>query len=114
MWFPAPASNSNETTADVPLWQPSDSEIMRIRAWGYRDPSALKVRTVGAGDVVLELTIDERGRVVDYNLTSGKMTPELGSMILFSRCNPATYFGRPTSGKLVYQIGRASCRQRIC
>ena len=108
MWFPAPASDAKHTAADVPLWQPSDSEIMRIRAWGYRDPSALNVRATGAGDVVLELTIDERGRVVDYNLTSGKMTPELGSMILFSRFNPATYFGRPTSGKLVYRLSQNS------
>jgi hypothetical protein len=66
------------------------------------------VRTTGAGDAVLELTIDERGRVVDYTLTSGQMTPELGAMILLSRFNPATLFGRPTSGKLVYRLSQIS------
>jgi hypothetical protein len=105
VWFPAEAAKQ---TADVPLWRPSDQEIMRMHAWGYIGPSPLDVRTTGAGDAVLELTIDERGRVVDYNLTSGKMTPELGNMILLSRFNPATLFGRPTSGKLVYRLSQIS------
>jgi hypothetical protein len=105
VWFPALATK--QTADDVPLY-PSNSEILRMRAWGYIGPTALYVRTIGAGDAVLELTIDERGRVVDYNLTSGKMTPELGSMILFSRFSPATVFGRPTSGKLVYRLSQIS------
>ena len=96
VWFPAMAYK--QSVDDVPL-----------STWGYAGPSPLDVRTTGAaGDVVVELTIDERGRVVDYIVTSGKMTPELGGMILFSRFNPATLFGRPTSGKLVYRLSQIS------
>lgn len=95
IWFPAKASK--QTVEDVPLY-----------AWGYNGPSPLQVRATGAGDAVLELTIDERGRVMDYTLISGQMTPELGSMILLSRFNPATLFGRPTSGKLLYRLSQIS------
>jgi hypothetical protein len=96
VWFPAVASN--QSSDDVPL-----------ATWGYIGPSPLDVRAAGgAGNAVVELTIDERGRVVDYTVTSGKMTPELGGMILFSRFNPATLFGRPTSGKLVYRLSQVS------
>jgi anti-sigma factor RsiW len=102
------AMASKQNADDVPLWQPSSSDMQRIHAWGYNGPSPLEVRTTGAGDAVLELTIDERGRVVDYTLVSGKMTPELGNMILLSRFNPATLFHRPTSGKLLYRLSQIS------
>jgi len=105
MWFPAKASK--QPSEDVPLY-PSSSEVLRLHAWGYISPSPLEVRITGAGDAVLELTIDERGRVVDYTLKSGEMTPEVGSMILLSRFTPATLFGRPTSGKLVYRLSQIS------
>jgi hypothetical protein len=95
IWFPARASK--QAVEDVPLY-----------VWGYNGPSPLEVRTIGAGDAVLELTIDERGHVVDYTLVSGQMTPELGNMILLSRFNPATMFGRPTSGKLLYRLSQIS------
>jgi hypothetical protein len=96
VWFPA--MPSAQTADDPPL-----------STWGYTGPSPLDVRaTSAAGDVEVELTIDERGRVVDYTVASGKMTPELGNMILFSRFNPATLFGRPTSGKLVYRLSQIS------
>jgi len=56
--------------------------------------------TGGAGDAVVELTIDERGRVVGLHGHQRRDDAELGRMILFSRFNPATQFGQPTSGKL--------------
>lgn len=95
IWFPAKASK--QAVEDVPLY-----------VWGYNGPSPLEVRTIGAGDAVLELTIDERGHVVDYTLISGQMTSELGAMILLSRFNPATLFGRATSGKLLYRLSQIS------
>jgi hypothetical protein len=107
VWFPYMAAQ--RTVDDVPVFpNPTGSELLRMNSWGYIAPSPLDVRATGAGDAVLELTIDEHGRVVDYDLTSGEMTPELGSMILLSRFAPATHFGRPTSGKLVYRLSQIS------
>jgi hypothetical protein len=64
-------------------------------------------------DTVLELTIDATGRVSDYSVSRGQLTPEMQSIILFSRFTPATQYGRPTSGKasIVFHV-RARRRVR--
>ncbi|HEY1241518.1 MAG TPA: zf-HC2 domain-containing protein [Bryobacteraceae bacterium] len=54
---------------------------------------------VSGDDTVLELTIDATGRVSDYSVSRGQLTPEMQSIILFSWFTPATQYGRPTSGK---------------
>jgi anti-sigma factor RsiW len=51
-------------------------------------------------DTVLELTIDERGRVADYSVENGTLTPDMESLILFSTFTPATVFGQPTWSKV--------------
>jgi hypothetical protein len=48
---------------------------------------------------VLELTIDNEGRVADYIVRQGHLTPEMLSIIQFSRLTPAMFFGKPTWGK---------------
>jgi hypothetical protein len=50
-------------------------------------------------ETVLELTIDERGRVTDYSVRRGVLTPDMVNVLLFSRFTPATAFGQPTWGK---------------
>jgi len=86
-----PATPSKQSVGDVPL-----------PLWVYAGPSGKDVRSVRASCEVL-LTIDERGRVTDYIVTSGEMTPDLGDMILRSRFNPATVFGQPTPSRLLYR-----------
>ena len=54
----------------------------------------------GAGDTVVELTVDERGRVTSYSNIEGKLTPEMENDLLFYRFTPATAFGYPTWGKV--------------
>lgn len=49
---------------------------------------------------VVELTIDESGRVTDWSVLRGKLTPDIQSIIMFSKFSPATYLGTPTSGKV--------------
>jgi hypothetical protein len=49
---------------------------------------------------VVELTIDENGRVIDYSVSHGKLTPDLQSIIMFSQFQPATLLGLRTSGKV--------------
>ena len=50
-------------------------------------------------DTILELDIDETGRVSDYSVQGGQLTPEMATLILFSRFTPATLNGRAISGK---------------
>jgi len=60
-----------------------------------------------AGDVVVELTIDGQGRMVDYRIVSGRnelandaVRRSLENTLLFIEFTPATAFGQPTAGKM--------------
>jgi len=69
----------------------------------FTDPSLGRLNPVNeGGDVVVTLLIDERGRVTDYQITGGEPSPELTNMILFSKWTPATLFGQPTWGTVVF------------
>jgi hypothetical protein len=64
-------------------------------------PRIEPVGTVNPEDAnVVELTIDENGRVIDYSVSHGKLTPDLQSIIMFSQFQPATLLGLRTSGKV--------------
>ena len=57
------------------------------------------------------MTIDGNGQVLDYAVPRpGKITPEqannIGNLLLFTSFNPATWFGRPTSGKITVSFKR--------
>ena len=54
---------------------------------------------MSSDQIALELTIDEQGRVADYAVSQGQLTPEMQNIILFSRFTPAMFFGKPTWGK---------------
>ena len=72
----------------------------RVVGWTGDFPRLEPMNTVGSSDeAVVELTIDEQGRVADYSVSQGQLTPEMQSIILFSRFTPATFFGRSTWGK---------------
>lgn len=49
---------------------------------------------------IVDLTIDETGKVVDWNVVRGVITQDMKSVILFSSFEPATNMGIPTSGKI--------------
>jgi hypothetical protein len=51
-----------------------------------------------AGANVVWLTVDENGKVIDYSVAQGKLTPDLASIIMLSQFRPATYLGAPTLG----------------
>src|SRR5215469_10955532 len=69
-------------------WRPG--EIPRLEAVDAVVPS---------DENVLELTIDEEGRVADYAVRQGQLTPEMLTFIQFSQFTPAMFFGKPTWGK---------------
>jgi hypothetical protein len=60
---------------------------------------------------VVELTIDEKGRVSDYSIWSGHLTPDFKDIIMFSEFTPATFLGTPTSAK-VRIVQRPAARRR--
>ena len=49
---------------------------------------------------VVDLTIDQSGRVCDWTVERGELTPDLTSIIMFGQFSPATNMGVPTSGKV--------------
>ena len=80
------------------LSQPADGAPTWL--WKGDSPRLEPVSTTGYGDeTVLELTIDDTGRVADYAVSHGQLTPEMQMIILFSRFTPATFQGKRTWGK---------------
>jgi Putative zinc-finger len=68
-------------------------------------PKLEPVSASSRGTIVVVLTIDYQGRVRDYTVTRGKLTPEVQNFILFSVFDPATSFGRPTWGRVQVEFG---------
>jgi anti-sigma factor RsiW len=58
-----------------------------------------------SGDMVVQLLIDQQGRVADYSILAGNYTPadvrKLRSNLLFAVFDPARVFGTPVSETLV-------------
>jgi anti-sigma factor RsiW len=72
----------------------------------YTEASVVKVAAFASpgkssDDTVVEVQIDGRGRMVDYNVVQGQMTGEIGNLLLFTTFTPATMFYQPTAGKVV-------------
>jgi anti-sigma factor RsiW len=49
---------------------------------------------------IVELTVDASGNVRDWTMVRGQMTEDVMNMIIWSKFIPATYFGRPVTGKV--------------
>ncbi|MFB3825669.1 MAG: zf-HC2 domain-containing protein [Bryobacteraceae bacterium] len=79
----------------------------------YTQPSLEDLGPVDflSDETVIEVTVDERGRITDYTVPSGKLARDLESqmanLVLFSSFQPATLFGRPTSGKVLVSFRRS-------
>ena len=79
---------------------PADGAPTWIWTKDSPEPTLESADAAASGDgTVLELIIDETGRVADYSVSRGQLTPEMQSIILFSRFTPATFNGRSTWGK---------------
>ncbi len=78
---------------DVPTAFYTEASLSRISEFTFPD-----------GEIVVDLTIDEQGRISDYSLPHGKaddgLRAQLANLVVFSKGNPATLFGYPTSGKV--------------
>src|SRR5438046_1153516 len=63
-------------------------------------------RSKSNDDTLIEIQVDGQGRMVDYELSQGQMTSEIGNLLLFTTFTPATQFLRPTTGKVVIRLSR--------
>lgn len=59
--------------------------------------------------IVVWLAINENGKVQDYSVVKGRLTPDMQSIIMISKFSPATFLGLPTPG-LIKMVQRSSRR----
>jgi hypothetical protein len=95
--------------ADQMLFTYPEGEVVTLSASGvYLPPSTSEYSpriertdavTPEAANVV-ELTIDQSGRVCDWSVSHGELTPDITNIIMFSQFSPATNLGLPISGKV--------------
>ena len=85
----------------------TDAQLTTVSADGggpqVEDPEAFP----SDYEAVLELKISPEGKVWNWSVMQGTLTSELKDMILFSRFQPATYFGRPTWGRVTIYYRRS-------
>jgi hypothetical protein len=89
-----------------PLLSNSDTDVPTI----LNTPVAVKSMapfSVGDVDVVVDVTVDEQGRMLDYAIVAGasvmanpQMRRRLENALVFSNFTPATTFGQPMISKM--------------
>jgi hypothetical protein len=89
-----------------PLLSNSDTDVPTI----LNTPVAVKSMapfSVGDTDVVVDVTVDEQGRMLDYAIVAGasvlanpQMRRRLENALVFSNFTPATTFGQPMISKM--------------
>jgi hypothetical protein len=103
-----PSLSFSHNFRDQTLYTDPDGEVVVLGPAGTYFPASFvglprieRPDTTAPEDAnVVWLTIDETGRVSDYSLTQGKLTPDLESIIMLSKFKPATFLGMPTKGKV--------------
>ncbi len=94
---------------DVPLGMASDPRFL----YSSVEPEAVPI---GGRDnpVIVEAYIDGGGKVYDYHIVSGPndaaTRSELENLLLFSRFEPARFFGQPVRGLAVLSFTGVSVR----
>ncbi len=79
----------------------------------YTDPAVKTIApfAFSSDELVVDLVVDEQGRVVDYSLPNGPSNVALRRAIenslLFTTFTPAMAFGQPTSGKVRLSFRRS-------
>ena len=62
-------------------------------------------------EAAVELTLNERGQVTDWQIIGGKLDRhlenKLADLVYFSSFVPATLFGQPTSGKVIVRFPKS-------
>ncbi len=77
--------------------------------------SPFEVEVGGAGKIVVEAWIDANGRVEDYRILSApedvnELLPALNNALIFTRFQPATSFGQPTSSRAILSFEKVNVK----
>lgn len=100
-FYPVHASNE----FDVPI-PPSRRSRATVLTCG---PTVLKTAPILAysgGDVVVDVTVDGQGHMIDYMIVSGNanksdaLRRDIGAVLLLTEFNPAMTMGQPVAGKV--------------
>lgn len=83
---------------DTPTALSTEASVDNVADFGARSKSS--------DDTVVEVEVDGQGRMVDYYVPHGKMTSEIGNLLLFTKFTPATKFLQPASGKVIIRLSR--------
>jgi len=100
---PSIAFNRHPIPRDVPISIFTEAAVESQSPFGFSQD-----------DFVLEVVVDEKGAMVDYAETDGQrlnLDPQLRRNIennlLFTKFQPATNFGQPTTGKMFVSFKRS-------
>ena len=99
----APGITVQANPNDVPLSIMQPAELIALSdSPGSWAPEQHDTELSLPHGLLLDVTVDAKGQMVDYQIISGPRTREmehqLDQMLLFSRFHPMRSFGRPTSG----------------
>ena len=85
-----------DDSSDVPTSLSTEATVKSMAALGG-----------GVGEVVVDVNVDEYGRMIDYKVVSGasELTTEqvrrsLENQLIFTEFTPGTHFGQPAPGKI--------------
>jgi hypothetical protein len=93
-----------------PDWRP-DVPVGLFTEVAWDEPSPFGCQ---GQDVIVQLTVDESGRVTDYTLPPGTASPaemqEIGNLVLYATFTPATYFGQRVSSRVMVLVHHVNVR----
>jgi hypothetical protein len=107
--FLVPTLTFTHAYADQVLFTYADGEVMIMGPNGAYTPvqesdNAPRIERPDAHTPetanVVDLTIDPNGRVSDWNVARGELTPDLTNIIMFGQFSPATNLGVPIPSKV--------------
>ena len=94
MWL-GPAYSVRASSGDVPTALSTEASVRKTA------PIA-----EGTSDVIVDVTVDGQGRMIDYSIVSGSVSKDetmrrrIEGMLLLIEFNPATSFGQPVEGRM--------------
>lgn len=94
---------------DVPIWLSSEASFLSMGPYGL----------VNAEEIVLDLTVDPQGRIVDYSAPGGdgwirdvRTRRSLENALLFTQFTPGTTFGQPAAARVRITLRRSEIEVR--